>query len=251
VRLTLTLGKYDYETVHKLIAAAPIVHVSFTPSADEPFPTILPMIGFIGNYSAPDTPLSSGGQDLYVHGHVAARLLKLPAKGEPGVVTEEGLPVCVCASHVDGVVLSLTPFHNSMNYRSAVVHGYATAVEDEAERYWAMLRLTDDVVPERWANSREPSSAELKSTGILKVRIVSASAKVRTGGPNEDRKDEKDESIRGKYWTGVVPARLAFDAPVAAPTNQVAVPKYLSEWVDKYNKEAKEYAASAVNPDGK
>ena len=101
------------------------------------------MIGFVGSFSAPDAPLSSGDHDLYLHGHTASRLMKLPANPNATSTTEEGLPVCVCATHVDGIVISLTPFHNSMNYRSAVVHGYATTLTNEAERLWAMERITD------------------------------------------------------------------------------------------------------------
>jgi nitroimidazol reductase NimA-like FMN-containing flavoprotein (pyridoxamine 5'-phosphate oxidase superfamily) len=34
----------------------------------------------------------------------------------------------VSATFLDGLVLSLTPFHNSCNYRSAVVFGFASVV---------------------------------------------------------------------------------------------------------------------------
>lgn len=46
-------GKYDLESVHTLIHQAHVVHVSFTPLPDDPFPTILPMIGVMGGYSQP------------------------------------------------------------------------------------------------------------------------------------------------------------------------------------------------------
>ena len=45
----------------------------------------------------------------------------------------------------------------------------------------------------------------MTSTQILKVRVVDASAKVRTGGPGDDRADLKDEELRKKVWIGVVP----------------------------------------------
>jgi hypothetical protein len=41
-------GKYDLEVVHTIINQARVVHVSFTPLADDPFPTILPMIAVMG-----------------------------------------------------------------------------------------------------------------------------------------------------------------------------------------------------------
>jgi len=85
-----------------------------------------------------------------------------------------GLPITVAASFLDGLVLSLTPFHNSCNYRSAIVYGYAELVEDADEALYAMKAITDNMLPERWEKSRvPPSSAELKSTSILRVRIES------------------------------------------------------------------------------
>ena len=59
------------------------------------------------------------------------------ADGEAG--GEEGLPVTVAATKMDGYVLSLTPFTHSYNYRSAVLFGYATLVEDQEEKLWGEL----------------------------------------------------------------------------------------------------------------
>jgi hypothetical protein len=88
-----------------------------------------------------------------------------------------------CGSFLDGLVLSLTPFHNSCNYRSAVVYGHAQLVSDRAEALYAMQKITDNLLPQRWDKSRvPPTEAELKSTSILRVRIASASAKIRVGG---------------------------------------------------------------------
>jgi nitroimidazol reductase NimA-like FMN-containing flavoprotein (pyridoxamine 5'-phosphate oxidase superfamily) len=39
--------------------------------------------------------------------------------------------------HMDGLVLSLTPFHNSCNYRSSIIYGYATLVTDPEEALYA------------------------------------------------------------------------------------------------------------------
>jgi hypothetical protein len=41
-------GKYQLETVHTIIQQARVVHVSFTPFPDDPFPVILPMIAVMG-----------------------------------------------------------------------------------------------------------------------------------------------------------------------------------------------------------
>lgn len=44
-------GKYDMETVHTIMQQARVVHVSFSPFPDDPFPVILPMIGVMGRCS--------------------------------------------------------------------------------------------------------------------------------------------------------------------------------------------------------
>lgn len=57
---------------------------------------------------------------------------------------------------MDGLVLALTPNNHSYNYRSAILNGYATPVVDIPEKLWAMEKITNGVVPDRWNNSRVP-----------------------------------------------------------------------------------------------
>lgn len=61
----------------------------------------------------------------------------------------------------------------------------------------------------------------MTSTQILKVRVVDASAKVRSGGPSDDRVDMKDEALRAKTWIGVVPTWTAYGTPVPSEENKV------------------------------
>ncbi|MCJ1378409.1 hypothetical protein MMC17_001507 [Xylographa soralifera] len=228
-------GVYDYGTIHTIVNTAPILHVSFNPPSD-PFPTILPMIGCMGSFASPSAPLSAP-LDLYLHGYVSSRLMRLPTT--PSADDEEnGTPLCIAATLLDGLVLALTPNHHSMNYRSAVLHGYATLVTDPAEKLYAMELVTNNVIPDRWANSRvPPTNVEMQSTSILRVAIVDASAKVRSGEPSEDRKDEKDEAVRGRVWTGVIPTWTAYGEPVPAEKNRVVVPRHVSGLVEGCNRE--------------
>ena len=235
---------YDYETIHTIVNACPVVHVSFSPSSDDPFPAVLPMMGVVGSFASPSASLSEGPLDLYLHGSASSRLMRLPSNTD---ATAEGLPLTIAATHFDGVVLALSPFHHSLNYRSAVLNGYAVQVTEEKEKLYAMELMTNNMVPERWQNSRsEPLKSELQSTAILRVAIETASAKIRVGGPNEDRKDEKDENIRGKIWTGIVPAWTAFGEPVPADTNRVSLPQHVKEYVSKGNTDGKRKANEAV-----
>lgn len=152
---------------------------------------------------------------------------------------------------MDGLVLALTPYHNSCNYRSALAYGYGTLVTDEAERLYAMERITDSLLPTRWTNSRTPpTKVELQSTAILRIKVSSASAKVRVGGPNEDRNDEKDAELRGRVWTGVVPCWLQWGEPMPSQGNGVEeVEGYIEKWRVGENGKGRVGAFEAVGKD--
>ena len=157
---------------------------------------------------------------------------------------------------MDGLVLALAPFHNSCNYRSSIAYGHATLVTSEPERLYAMTRITDNLLPGRWDKSRNPpTSAELKSTSILKVKIASASAKVRTGGPSDDRKDLKDEALRSSVWTGVVPVWMQWGEPRAGKDNGYGgsdgeAEEYIERWRVGENSKGRMGAYAAIEKEG-
>ncbi|KAG8215611.1 hypothetical protein J3R82DRAFT_7476 [Butyriboletus roseoflavus] len=248
---------YDYETVHGIVNAASVVHVSFLPpspsgSYDDPgerMPIILPMIGKMGVYP-------EGGDDApacYLHGYVSSRLMKISSTVSASDAGEsDGLPVCIAATHVDGLVLSLSPFSHSYNYRSAVLQGTATVVLDVDEKLWAMTLITNGVLPKRWETSRTPpTSAELQSTRILKVRIVSASAKVRADGPHDERLDVEDGELVKRVWTGVVPVFEGFGEPVPSTYNSVpTIPQDIREYLRRENVKRKSDAIRVATGGG-
>lgn len=251
--LTLFLGTHALETIHTILNSAPILHVSFTvPST--PFPMLLPMIGFMGSYSRPSADLSDV-LDLYLHGYISARLMRLSrdattpnssaseSSSTSSSEADEGLPVTVAASTVDGLVLTSTPNGHVYNYRSAVVFGHATPVTDPDEKLWAMERTTNAVVPERWDNVVQPlAPSELASVSVLRVRIVTGSAKIRTGGPSAETGDG-DMSV----WRGVLPVWQTVGEPI--PTEErrgMEVPEHVREFVDGSNERAREYAVEAA-----
>ncbi|KAG5942883.1 hypothetical protein E4U53_007150 [Claviceps sorghi] len=261
-------GIYDYETVHDIIDKTPLLHIAFSPSASGAaddkdkdddddndndkaswYPVILPMLGCTGDFAHRNdagAPPARGPRDVYLHGYVTSRLMRL-ASTHAAQVSDQGMPVCVAATLLDGVVLALTPNHHSCNYRSVVAYGRAHVVTDEAERKWAMERIMDSVVPGRWAATRHPSAVEQRRTGILRVEVDSASAKVRAGTTGEDRADLRDEAMRRRVWAGVVPAHLVWGEPVAAPTNLMEpTPRYIEEWRTRETREAERYAYAAA-----
>ncbi|KAM0089456.1 hypothetical protein ACP6JD_007185 [Aspergillus fumigatus] len=161
----------------------------------------------------------------------------------------DGLPVCIAASRVDGLILSLTPNSHSYNYRSAILHGYARPVTDEAEKLWAMKLITNSVLPDRWDHTRvPPDNAEMSSTVILKVKVVDGSGKIRDGGVSDERKDKNNNDVTNRVWTGVVPVYELFGDPVPSPENKVSgVPEYITSFIADMNKHNRDYAVTAVN----
>ena len=181
-------GHFDRATVNAILDEALVCHVGFV-SDGQPF--VIPTIH------------ARVGDEVFVHGSAASRMLK---------TLQGGVPVCLTATLLDGLVLARSAFHHSMNYRSVVVLGDAQAVTDERERWDALHAIVEHVAPGRWSEVREPSAKELAATLVLRLPIEEASAKVRTGPPLDDEEDYALEC-----WAGVLPLRLTPAAPEPDP----------------------------------
>ena len=134
---------------------------------------------------------------LYLHGAIANHLLRSGEEQE----------ICATVTHLDGLVMARSPFHNSMNYRSVVVRGRGRRIRDDRRKFEALRLITDHVVP-HWDSVRPPSRSELRKTLVLELPLAEASAKVRTGDPIDDPED-----IEGPWWAGTVPITTSFGRP--------------------------------------
>ncbi|KAL7811456.1 hypothetical protein V8C44DRAFT_97743 [Trichoderma aethiopicum] len=250
VRRKSDRATYALEAIHSLINASPLLNVAFNTPDDpsSPFPTILPMIGQMGSFDRPSADLGDP-LDLYLHGYVSSRMMNLARSSSPEGVEQQqqGLPVCISASHVDALILATSPFSHSYNYRSATLFGHASLVTDDAEKLYAMQLITDGVVPGRWRSARQPPSpAEMQSTSILRVSIASGSAKLRDGGVHDDRHDLEDEDAQGKVWTGVLPVFSRIGDPIPTSYNKVETPANVTDFVRDYNRQNEEYVLAAA-----
>ncbi|CAF9934071.1 hypothetical protein IMSHALPRED_009581 [Imshaugia aleurites] len=154
----------------------------------------------------------------------------------------------IAATIVDGIVLSLTPNSHSYNYRSAVLFGYGSLVEDVEEKLWAMQLVTNSVVPGRWDHTRTPpDKAEMASTTIVKVKISNGSGKIRTGGPGDEKKDTEREELLERVWTGVIPIWETKGEPIPGGHGRVKdVPAHVGAFRDDTNKVNERYAKTAA-----
>ncbi len=194
---------YDRELVHSILDETYLCHMGFV---REGAPVVLP------------TLYGRVGEVLYVHGSTGSRPLRMAGKADPG------LAVCLTVTHVDGLVLARSAFHHSINYRSVVVHGIAHQVTDPEEKRMALDALVDHVVSGRAADSRPANTKELAATAVLRVDLNEVSAKIRTGGPNDDAED-----MGLPHWAGVVPAARTYGEPIPSADLEpgIELPAYL------------------------
>ena len=197
-------ASYDRELVHSILDEGYVCHLGFVRDGA---PVVLP------------TLYGRVGERLYVHGSTGSRPLRMTGQADPG------LAVCLTVTHVDALILARSAFHHSMNYRSVVVHGLAYDVTDPEEKRLALDALVDHVVPGRALDSRPANKKELAATAVIRLDLDEVSAKLRTGGVNDEPED-----LALPHWAGVVPLRKGYGTPVAddglAPGTEV--PDYLA-----------------------
>ncbi|MBB6171474.1 hypothetical protein HNR23_001534 [Nocardiopsis mwathae] len=192
---------YDHATVHAILDSDYICHLGFV-SADGG-PIVLP------------TTYARVGSRLYLHGSTGSRPLRGAA---------EGLRVCVTVTRTDGLVLARSGMHHSLNYRSVVAHGTAHRVTDPDEHRTALDAIIDRIVPGRAADCRPATAKELAQTAVIRLDLREVSAKVRTGGVNDEPEDRDLPT-----WAGVIPVSRTLGTPVPDPamSAETPLPDYL------------------------
>lgn len=192
-------GHFDRDTVYGILDEGFICHVGFAPEGQ---PFVIPT-----GYARVD-------DKLYIHGSQASRMLRK---------LSGGLDACVTVTIIDGLVLARSAFHHSMNYRSVVIFGRATIVEDREVKIKALVALSEHIIRGRWAEVREPTEEEMIMTTVLEVPLVEASAKIRTGPPLDD-----EEDYAMSVWAGVIPLKLEAGEPIKDPRlpEGIEVPEY-------------------------
>lgn len=196
-------GQYDRAAVYRILDEGFICHVGFV-AEGQPF--VIP------------TGYARAGDTLFIHGSQASRMLRALARG---------LDVCVTVTLIDGLVLARSAFHHSLNYRSVIVFGQATVVEDGEEKLAALRALSEHMIPGRWDEVRGPSAQEMNATVVLSLPLVEASAKVRSGPPLDD-----EEDYELGVWAGVIPLRLIAESPIADPRLPAGIkePRYATRY---------------------
>lgn len=201
-------GFYERELIYSILDEGLICHVGFSVDGR---PVVIPT-----GYARVD-------DQLYIHGSQASRMLRTLAGG---------VDVCVTVTLLDGLVLARSAFHHSMNYRSVVIFGRATQVDDPETKQSALFAFSEHIIRDRWNEVREPTKQELQATTVLALPMNEVSAKVRTGPPLDD---EEDYAL--PVWAGVVPLQLAAGTPINDPRlpAEIQAPAYTINYSREQN----------------
>jgi nitroimidazol reductase NimA-like FMN-containing flavoprotein (pyridoxamine 5'-phosphate oxidase superfamily) len=127
-------------------------------------------------------------------------------------------PACLTVTVIDGLVVARSAFESSMHYRSAVLFGSFSLVEDD-DKVAALEVLVDALLPGRSREVRPSTRKELAATMVLALPIAQWSLKVSDGWPE----DEPDD-VAGQTWAGVVPLVQRAGQPRPAPDLRGGIP---------------------------
>ena len=167
---------YNKKIVHEILDAGLVAYVAFS---QDDGPVVVPMIYGRKN----DT--------IFLHGARKARIIRLLEK-----TNRASLNVTL----LDGIVFARSTFNSSMNYRSVTIFGSPKIVTDNKKKLLAMKIISEHTMPGRWSEVRDSHLNEIKMTGVIKLKIEDASAKI-SSGPIKD----EDEDYKLPVWAGTLP----------------------------------------------
>jgi nitroimidazol reductase NimA-like FMN-containing flavoprotein (pyridoxamine 5'-phosphate oxidase superfamily) len=192
-------AQYEAETIYSILDEALYCTISYAVDGQP--------------YSIP-TAYARLGDRLLIHGSVGSHFIR---------EIEKGIPVCISVTLLDGLVLAKSGFSHSVNYRSVIVFATAEKVEDYAQKVEALVLITNKLIPERWDDLRKETESEIRKTTVLSFSLDEASAKIRTGGPNDEPEDQALP-----IWSGVIPLETVRRPPIPDDSSAaLPLPPYL------------------------
>jgi len=199
-------ASYDKKVIHAILDAAEICNVAF-----------------IHRGQAITQPINFGrsGEYIYLHGSLQNRMTNaLIGAGK----------VSLSVMILDGLKISRSAFHHSVNYRSVVIFGSVKELKSSQEKLKGLKSIINHFIPDRWEYCRKPSQEELDATRVLEIKIESASAKV-AEGPVNDKKKDKDSD----YWAGYLSVKTIVDFPVPEKDlkNEIEIPRHILDFYEK------------------
>jgi nitroimidazol reductase NimA-like FMN-containing flavoprotein (pyridoxamine 5'-phosphate oxidase superfamily) len=201
IRRLSELADYTQQTLFDIIDEAYVCHIAFNDG---------------DNTHCIPTACWRIDDFLYIHGSNGGRLTKALLSGNQASVS---------ITHVDGLVLAKSAFSHTMHYRSAVIYGAFEQVRGSSHKMNAMNAFMEKIAQGRQHEARPGNEKELAATSVLRISLHEAVAKVSKNGPID-----KPEDVDLPVWAGVLPLRVAKDAPIPLENQKVATPDYVLNW---------------------
>jgi uncharacterized protein len=196
----------DRAALHAVLDAGRVAHVAVHDEQSQPY--VVPVA------------YARDGDDVLFHGSTASRLFRGLAAGAP---------TCLTVTVLDGLVLARSLFESSMHYRSAMVLGSCTVLTGEA-KVAGLERISEHLMPGRWADARQPNRKELAATLALSLPLDEWSVKVSAGPP-----DDAEEDLELPVWAGILPLYEGYGEAEPAPDLRpgLELPSYVRDWTPR------------------
>jgi uncharacterized protein len=194
---------HDRASLDAVLDAGRVAHIAVDDDGGQPY--VVPVA------------YARDGDAVLIHGSTASRLFRS---------LSAGAPTCLTVTVIDGLVLARSVFESSMHYRCAMVLGSAASLDGDA-KLAGLERISEHLMPGRWADARQPNRKELAATLVLSMPLDEWSVKV-SEGPPEDAEDDLDLPV----WAGVLPLYESYGDAAAAPDLRpgLDVPSYVRDW---------------------
>lgn len=190
-------AKYDVETVHAMLDSALVCHIAYVVDG-QPFCT--------------PTLFWRRDNNVIWHGSAGSRMLQAQSKG---------IDVCLTVTFLDSLVLTRGAFHHAVNYRSAMLFGRATLIEDPEEKLFESKQLLENFLPGRNELVVPATPLELKQASFLKMPIDQAVAKIRSYPASHETSMHRNQPV----WAGEIPIETRVGEPVPCEFLDPCVPQ--------------------------
>lgn len=197
----------DKQVLYDIIDESMIAHIAISDSEQ---PYVIPMLA----WRIDDT--------VYIHGANNSRLMRS---------LKSGVDTCLTFTLFDGWVLARSAFHHSAHYRSAVVLGQFTPVENSEEKDKILNQFVEQIAPGRTKDVRLSNKRELGSTMLLAIPLTEASVKVSQGDVNDDLADMEINA-----FAGFLPYKTVVGPLTAMPdSTHTSVPDYSEAYGSRWH----------------
>jgi len=180
-------------------------------------------VAFIVDNRSIVQPINFGrtGDTIYLHGSLKNRMTY--------AIIEAG-EAALNVFHLDSMKLTRSAFHHSVNFRSAVIFGKVRDLQTNEEKIEGLKSIINHFVPDRWKHCRFPTDNELKATRVIAIDIETASAKI-TSTPPSDNKEDYDLD----FWSGEIPIKTICKSPIpdAKLREGINIPEHVTDFYNK------------------